>query len=112
MGLDETMRRYLAWPLTACALFPFLYGAANLLRGWFSGAHLTSRLGQSTFYKALLIVALWPVLAFWTRPLPGIAVAIFLLLVAEFCEAGYLYRQRGRLLQDHGLVPRGADALE
>jgi hypothetical protein len=38
-------------------------------------------------------------------PLPGIAIAIFLLLAAEFCEAGYLYRQRSRLLEGRGLVP-------
>jgi hypothetical protein len=112
MGLDSEMRQYLAWPMTACAFFPFLYGAANLLRGWFSGAHLTSRLGRSTFYKALLILLFWPVIVSLQLPLPGIAVAIFLLLVAELCESGYLYMQRSRLLETRGLVPIGADPVE
>jgi Na+-driven multidrug efflux pump len=112
MGLDAAMRDYIVWPLTACALFPLIYGAANLLRGWFSGAHLTARLGRSTFYKALLMVVLWPLIVIPPLPLPGIAVAIFLLLAAELCEAGYLYRQRRTLLEDRGLVPLGAKALQ
>ncbi|MGW8312972.1 MAG: hypothetical protein ACWGOL_07075 [Desulfuromonadales bacterium] len=105
MGLDSAMRHYIAWPLTACALFPLLYGAANLLRGWFAGAHLTGRLGLSTVYKVLLMVVLWPLLTIPRLPLPGVAVAVFLLLAAEFCEAGYLYRQRRQHLVDCGLVP-------
>jgi hypothetical protein len=112
MGLDATMRYYIAWPLTACAIFPLLYGFSNLLRGWFAGAHLTTRLGRSTGYKALLMVALWPVILTRPLPLPGIAVAISLLLAAELCEAGYLYRQRKRLLESHGLVPLGANKVE
>ena len=112
MGLDSAMRHYIAWPLTACALFPLVYGVSNLLRGWFSGAHLTGRLGRSTCYKALLMVVLWPVFVTLSLPLPGISVAIFLLLAAEFCEAGYLYQQRTRLLKSHGLVPVGANTVE
>jgi hypothetical protein len=112
MGLDVGMRHYITWPLTVCALFPILYGAANLLRGWFSGAHLTARLGYSTFYKALLMLALWPVITTRVVALPGIAVAIFLLLVAEICEAGYLYRQRCKLLRSRGLVPLEANAVK
>jgi len=111
MGLDADMRHYITWPLTACAFFPLLYGAANLLRGWFAGAHLTGRLGLSTFYKALLILLLWPLITMTALPLPGIAIAIFLLLAAEFCEAGYLYRQRGRLLEKRGLVPLDNDSV-
>ncbi len=99
MGLDETMRLYLAWPLTACSVFPFLYGAANLLRGWFSGEHLTARLGRSTCYKVLFLMLLWPAIHFLPTPVPGIAVAIFLLLSAELCEAGYLHRQRNQILR-------------
>ncbi|MDT8440107.1 MAG: hypothetical protein RQ723_00425 [Desulfuromonadales bacterium] len=108
MGLDDTMRLYLAWPLTACALFPFLYGAANLLRGWFAANHLTGRLGRSTLYKALLIVALWPLVVLSPLPLPGIAVAIALLLGAEFCEMGYLYRQRRVLLRSDQRMDTGS----
>jgi hypothetical protein len=111
MGLETGMRHYIVWPLTACALFPFLYGASNLLRGWFSGAHLTTRLGLSTFYKALLIIVLWPIFVTLQLPLPGVAVAILLLLAAEICEAGYLYHQRRRLLKSCGLVPPGANTI-
>jgi len=112
MGLDSAMRHYIIWPLTACALFPLLYGGSNFLRGWFAGAHLTTRLARSTVYKALLMVALWPVFLTWPLPLPGIAVAIFLLLAAESFEAGYLYRQRRKLLKSHGLVPHGASTVQ
>jgi O-antigen/teichoic acid export membrane protein len=111
MGLDADLRSYITWPLTACALFPFLYGAANLLRGWFAGAHLTGRLGLSTLYKALLILMLWPLITLTSLPFPGIAIAIFLLLAAELCEAGYLYRQRSRLLEGRGLVPLDNDSV-
>lgn len=111
MGLDTTMRHYLAWPLTACAVFPFLYGAANLLRGWFAGEHLTGRLGWSTCYKVLFLVLLWPAIIVLPLPIPGIAVAIFLLLSAELCEAGYLHRQRRRLLLSR-LVQTGPNTLE
>ena len=107
MGLDEQMRLYIAWPMTGCAVFPFLYGIVNLLRGWFSGAHLTAKLGRSTFYKALLIAAFWPLIVFAQWPVPGIAIAIFLLLAAEVCEAAYLYRQRKRLALVQDLVPLG-----
>ncbi len=112
MGLDTSMRLYIAWPLTGCALFPLLYGTSNLLRGWFAGAHLTARLGRSTAYKALLMIALWPVIVNIQLPVPGIAIAIVLLLAAELCEAGYLFKQRGLLIKERGLVPLGAKHLE
>lgn len=112
MGLDTEMCNYITWPLTFCALFPILYGAANLLRGWFAGAHLTARLGYSTFYKALLMVAFWPIITSQILPIPGIAAAIFLLLLAELCEAGYLYQQRSKLLKSHGLVPLNANTVK
>ena len=108
MGLDSDMQAYLVWPMTACALFPLLYGAANLLRGWFAGAHLTGQLGYSTLYKALLMIILWPIFTLPTWPVSGISVAVFLLLAAELCEAGYLYRQRNRLAQKHGQTPLDA----
>ena len=111
IGLDDGMRDYLVWPITACALFPIFYGASNLLRGWFAGAHLTARLGRSTFYKTLLVLVCWPPFVVLQLPLPGIAVAIALLLVAELFEAGYLYRQRGQLLAKRGLVPLGTDSV-
>ncbi len=112
MGLDDMMRQYILWPLTACALFPVLYGGSNLLRGWFSGAHLTGHLGRSTFYKMLLLLACWPLILLPQWPVSGISIGIGLLLGAEFCEACYLYIQRSRLLDRHGLVPIGARRLK
>lgn len=112
MGLDEVMRHYIAWPLAACALFPVLYGAANLLRGWFAGAHLTGMLGRSTIYKMLLLVFSWPLIVFPQWSVPGVAVGIMLLLAAEFCEVSYLYLQRRRMLDRHGLVPLGSRGVE
>ena len=98
MGLDTPMRAYLSLPLAACALYPLLYGASNLLRGWFTGHHRTALLGRSTIYKTGYLLAAWALLTAFPLPLPGVAVAIFLLLSAELCEAVYLYRQRLRLL--------------
>lgn len=112
MGLEPQMRSYITWPLAACALFPVLYGGANLLRGWFAGVHQTRLLGRSTFYKALLLVICWPLVVLPDWPLPGIAFGIILLLAAEFFEAGYLYIQRGRLLDRLGLVPLGSRGVE
>ncbi len=98
MGLDGSMRLYLALPLAACALYPLLYGASNLLRGWFTGQHRTALLGRSTLYKTLFLLVVWGLLTVFPLPLPGVAVAVLLLLAAELCEAGYLYRQRLRLI--------------
>ena len=94
------------WPLSACALFPFLYGATNLLRGWFAGAHLPARLGRSTIYKVLLLCVCWPVFTLVSWPFSGVAIAIFLMLAAEFCEAWYLRTHRNRLTGE-GLVTIG-----
>jgi progressive ankylosis protein len=98
MGLDAPMRAYLSLPLAACALYPLFYGGSNLLRGWFTGHHRTALLGRSTIYKTGYLLAAWALLTAFPLPLPGVAVAIFLLLSAELCEAVYLYRQRLRLL--------------
>ncbi|NIP49090.1 MAG: hypothetical protein GWO30_03460 [Gammaproteobacteria bacterium] len=58
------------------------------------------------------MVVLWPLLLLSPFSLPGIALAIFLLLAAELCEAGYLYKQRSRLLDVHGLVPVGSREIQ
>jgi hypothetical protein len=57
------------------------------------------------------MLVLWPLITMTSLPLPGIAIAIFLLLAAELCEAGYLYRQRSRLLEERGLVPLDTDSV-
>ncbi|NJC87161.1 MAG: hypothetical protein FIB02_01280 [Desulfuromonas sp.] len=98
MGLDETMRAYIRWPLAACAFYPWLIGATHLLRGWFSSEHLTGVVGRATLYKLLLLLACWPALAMLPPFASGTAVAITLLIGAEFFETWYLHRQRGRLV--------------
>ncbi|BCR06370.1 hypothetical protein DESUT3_34390 [Desulfuromonas versatilis] len=98
MGLDEQTRAYIALPLAGCALYCYLYGAANLLRGWFTGEDRTRQLGRSVVYKILFLLLCWGLLSLLPLPVPGVAVAVFLLLAAETCEAWYLHHQRRRLL--------------
>jgi progressive ankylosis protein len=98
MGLDAEMRQYIALPLVFCSLFPFLYGAANLLRGYFTGDHLTGLLGWSTVFKLLYLLTCWGVILAFPIPVPGIALAIFLLLSSEFWEFWYLHRKRRSIL--------------
>jgi len=94
LGVETELRLYLRWALAACALFPVLYGASNLLRGWFAGAHQTGQLGRSTLLKSsFLLLCWWPLVAL-QPPISGIAIAIGLLLCAESLEALYLRRQR------------------
>ena len=107
MGLDEQMRAYIAWPLAACAVYPWLIGASHLLRGWFAEAHLTATLGRSTLYKVLLLCACWPLVAASPLPLSGTAVAIALLVVSEAAETWYLHQQRGKRLP--GRLPPGRE---
>jgi hypothetical protein len=96
MGLDETMRGSIGWPLAACALYPWLIGVTHLQRGWFSVAHQTGVIGRATLYKVLLLLTCWPLLAL-LPPFPsGTAVAITLLIGAELYEAWYLHRCRQR----------------
>jgi len=97
MGLEAQTRAYIAFPLALCAVYPYLYGASNLLRGWFTGAHRTSQLGRSVVYKVLFLLAIWGVLSLLPCAIPGVAIAIFLLIAAECCEMYYLHHQRRRL---------------
>lgn len=98
LGVEAQLLDYLRWSLAACTLFPVLYAATNLLRGWFAGAHKTALLGYSTLFKcAFLLLAWWP-LVIWPPPVSGIAIGIALLLCAEGLEAFYLRIQRRRQL--------------
>ncbi len=97
LGVESELRHYLRWPLATCALFPFLYGVCNLLRGWFAGAHKTAQLGRSTGLKSGFLMIVWGPLVFLQPPISGISLAIGLLLAAEGIEALYLRQQRQRL---------------
>jgi len=96
LGIEIDLRNYLRLAFAACALFPFMYAASNLLRGWFSGAEQTHQLGRSTLIKSCFLLLLWWPLVSWQPPVSGIVVAITLLLAAEMLEAVYLYRQRNK----------------
>lgn len=93
MGLDDEMRAYIALPLACCALFPVFHGASNLLRGVFTHSHQTGVLGRATLYKLLYLLGCWVFLLLVPLPVPGVAIAIFLIVSTEFYELIYL-RQR------------------
>lgn len=92
MGLDAEMRAYIALPLACCALYPVFHGAANLLRGLFTHNHQTGLLGRATLYKVLYMLICWGALLLVPLPVPGVAVAIFLIVSAEFFELLYMRR--------------------
>ncbi len=100
MGLDAATRAYIALPLAGCALYCYLYGAVSLLRGWFTGEDRTTELGRSVIYKILFLLACWGLLTAVPLPtaVPGVALAVFLLMAAEICETWYLHHRRNRLL--------------
>ncbi len=98
MGLDADTRAYIALPLACCALYPLFYGAASLLRAVFTGENRTGLLGRSTVYKVAYLLLCWGFLLIVPLPVPGVAVAIFLLVSAEFYEAYYLRWKRNRSL--------------
>ncbi|WP_429884312.1 hypothetical protein [Geoalkalibacter halelectricus] len=98
MGLDAATRAYIALPLASCALFPLLHGACNLLRGIFTQNHQTGLLSRATLYKFLYLLLCWGLILLWTPPLPGVAVAVFLIISAELLEWVYMHlRCRARL---------------
>lgn len=96
IGLTTDMRLYLSLPLVCCALFPFFYGAVNLLRGCFTGAGRTGVLGQATGVKFAYLLCCWLAHQLLPQPLPGIGLAIFLLLSAEGFEGLFLAWQKRR----------------
>ncbi len=94
LGVETTLRNYLQLSLAICALFPLLYSATNMLRGWFAGAHLTGKLGHSTMIKSCFLLLLWWPLVHFQPAVPGIVIGITLLISAEILEALYLRQQR------------------
>ena len=97
MGLNEEMRSYIVVPMLLCSVYPILYGASNLLRGAFAGAHKTAFLGKSTIWKSVYMLAFWGLFTLFPPPLAGVFVAIALLLTAETIEVIYLRRQKRAL---------------
>lgn len=94
MGLTEDLRLYIAAPLAGCALYPVFYGAVNLLRGYYAAENRTGQLGWATVCKVGFLITCWLLVSFSPVAPPGIALAVFLLLSCELCEAWYLRRKR------------------
>lgn len=90
MGLSLELRHYIALPLAACGLFPAFSGAVYLYRGAFTASHRTAFLGWATLCKVGYLGACWLLLMLGPLTVPGVALAIFLLLSCEMCEAWYL----------------------
>jgi len=105
MGLDLEMRDYIAIPLACSALYPLLYGSTNVLRGYFTTQHRTFELGRSTAYKVAFLLLVWGIMLLFPVPVPGIAIAVFLLVASEFCENFYLIWRRHILLRQEALTP-------
>lgn len=93
IGLDDTMRNYIALPLALCALFPVLHGGANLLRGIFTERHQTGILGRVMLYKVFYMLLCWGAVLLFSPAVPGIAVAVFLIISAELFELLYMRRR-------------------
>lgn len=90
MGLNFDLRHYIALPLAACALYPAFSGIIYLYRGVYSASHRTAFLSWATLCKVAYLCTCWLLLMFGSLTVPGVALAIFLLLSCELCEAWYL----------------------
>lgn len=90
MGLNFDLRHYIALPLAICALYPAFSGIIYLYRGAYSAKHRTAFLSWATLCKVAYLCLCWLFLALKSLTVPGIALATFLLLSCELCEACYL----------------------
>ena len=90
MGLNDELRHYIALPLAICALYPAVSGVIYLYRGAYSAKHRTGFLSWATLCKVTYLCTCWLFLMLKTPTVPGVALAIFLLLSCEVCEAWYL----------------------
>ncbi len=96
--LKTDMRNYIVLPLCLCALFPVAYGGTNLLRAGFTAHHRTTVLGQATTVKFAYLLLCWLLSLAVPVAIPGILLAIFLLISAEIAEGCFLRYKRGRLI--------------
>ncbi len=93
-GLAESLRRYIVLPLSLCAVFPLAYGVTNLLRAYFTATHHTVILGQATLVKFAYLLLCWLISLLIPLQIPGILLAIFLLISSELVEAWFLRLRR------------------
>ncbi|PLX94397.1 MAG: hypothetical protein C0620_06090 [Desulfuromonas sp.] len=93
-GLAESLRQYIVLPLSLCAVFPLAYGGTNLLRAYFTANHHTVILGQATLVKFAYLLFCWLLSLIIPVQIPGILLAIFLLISSELAEAWFLRFRR------------------
>ncbi len=97
LGLATPLRQYIVIPLSICAIYPIFYGATNLLRAYFTAHHHTVILGQATLVKFSYLLVCWLVSLMIPLQIPGITLAIFLLISSEIAESCYLRAKRSTL---------------
>ena len=97
-GLAESLRHYIILPLSLCAVFPLAYGGTNLLRAYFTATHHTVILGQATLVKFAYLLLCWLISLVIPLQIPGILLAIFLLISSELAEAWFLRLRRTSML--------------
>ena len=61
-------------------------------------------IGRSTVYKVAFLLVVWGIMLIFPLPLPGIAIAVFLLVASELCESTYLIWRRRSLLRQERLI--------
>ncbi|MCD6526577.1 MAG: hypothetical protein J7K75_06275 [Desulfuromonas sp.] len=93
-GLSQTLRDYIAIPLSLCAIYPVIYGGTNLLRAYFTASHRTIVLGQATLIKFFYLLICWLCSLLIPLQIPGIFLAIFLLISSELAEGWFLRSRR------------------
>ncbi|SDE03562.1 hypothetical protein [Desulfuromonas thiophila] len=94
LGLADDLRLYLVLPFCLCAIFPLFYGATNLLRAHFTASHQTLVLSQATLLKFTYLLLCWLGSLLLPPGIPGILLAIFLLISSECAEALFLRWRR------------------
>lgn len=96
-GLAESLRLYIIIPLSLCAIYPLIYGGTNLLRAYFTANHHTIVLGQATLIKFFYLLLCWLASLLIPIHIPGIILAIFLLISSELAEGWFLRRKRATI---------------
>lgn len=97
-GLSESLRHYIVIPLSLCAIYPVIYGGTNLLRAHFTAAHRTVILGQATLVKFFYLLICWLCSLLIPLQIPGILLAIFLLISSELAEGWFLRSRRSDII--------------
>ena len=96
-GLAESLRLYIILPLSLCAIYPLIYGGTNLLRAYFTANHHTIVLGQATLIKFFYLLLCWLTSLLLPIDIPGIVLAIFLLISSELAEGWFLRAKRATI---------------